>query len=70
MERKPYYDRPCAQAPLMSYRYDGFYGWVMIGALDDGSALDEAARSVDPYPVLNRLQRWNSDAGRYLPVAA
>ena len=53
-------DRPCAGPGLVSYRYKGPYGFVMIGAKDDDDALAEANRSLtggvaSPY----QLQVWN-----------
>ena len=53
-----YHARPCAAAGLVSYRYRGRYGWIMIGATDPADALREAARSTD-HVVPERLQVWN-----------
>lgn len=39
-------NRPMAAAPLKSYRYAGPYGPIMIGAMDDAGALNEAKRSL------------------------
>jgi hypothetical protein len=54
-----YWDKPCAAQGLISYRYAGPYGWIMIGARDDADAIREAGRSssapIDPA----KLQRWN-----------
>lgn len=55
----PYWDRPCADAGLTSYHYQGAYGWVMIGAKDHDDALREARRSVCHEPLMGRLQVWN-----------
>ena len=56
-----YWDKPCAMRGLVSYRYAGRYGWIMIGAVDDADALSEAGRShsdpIDPA----KLQRWNGE---------
>jgi hypothetical protein len=60
------HDRPCAAAGLLSYRYRGRYGWVMIGATDDADALREAGRSVDHAPTILRLERYVD--GQYSPV--
>jgi hypothetical protein len=57
--------RPLAQAPLLSYRYDGRYGWIMIGATDDDDALVQASRSTHEEIVASRLQRWNGS--EYVP---
>lgn len=55
-------DRPCAAPGLVSYRYLGRYGWVMIGATDDADALREAGRSVGSDEVdPSRLERWNGE---------
>lgn len=52
-------DMPLADKGLTSYRYEGCYGWIMIGATDDKDALREAARSTDMPIVMDRLQKWN-----------
>ena len=36
------HDRPLAAKGLVSYRYRGRYGWIMIGAKDNADALREA----------------------------
>jgi hypothetical protein len=60
---KPFHDRPCASPGLLSYRYRGRYGFVMIGATDDDDALREAGRSMAPrLPDLARLERWNGES--------
>ena len=52
---------------LKSYRYQGDYGWIMIGAKDDADALREAKRSLSRGAVtLARLQAW--DGERYVAV--
>lgn len=54
-------DKPLAAAGLLSYRYKGAYGWIMIGARDDADALVQAARSFsDKRAVaeMENLQRW------------
>ena len=53
------HDKPCAAHGLMSYRYKGRYGWIMIGARDDADALREAARSSSAAIDPANLQRWN-----------
>ena len=53
------FDKPLADHGLISYRYRGRYGWIMIGARDDMDAMREASRSTD-YPVtLDKLEIWN-----------
>jgi len=49
---------PMAAPGLLSYRYRGAYGWVMIGATDDADALREAQRSTLAPVTAGRLQRW------------
>lgn len=52
-------DKPLAAHGLISYRYAGNYGWIMIGALDHADALKEAARSMrHDTPTLDKLQVW------------
>lgn len=58
-------DKPLASAGLKSYRYEGRYGWIMIGAKDDSDALREAARSTTMEIVIERLQKWNGS--QYVP---
>jgi hypothetical protein len=53
-----YYDRPCADHGLTSYRYRGRYGWIMIGATDHADALREAGRSTDDITP-DKLEIWN-----------
>jgi hypothetical protein len=51
-------DRPLADKGLTSYRYNGRYGWIMIGARDTSDAISEAKRSTDNVTI-DRLQVWN-----------
>lgn len=54
-------DKPLAAAGLLSYRYKGAYGWIMIGARDDADALVQAARSFSDKRLIAKmenLQRW------------
>jgi hypothetical protein len=51
-------DKPMASAGLISYRYKGRYGWIMIGAKDDSDALREAQRSTSDKVTMNNLQIW------------
>lgn len=55
-------DKPLAAAGLTSYRYDGPYGWIMIGACDVVEALAEARRSTDGPVLRGRLQVWRDGA--------
>lgn len=58
---------PCAAPGLVSYRYRGAYGWVMIGATDHADALSEAARSTsDHKSTPDKLEVW--DGAQYVPA--
>jgi hypothetical protein len=48
-------------AGLISYRYRGRYGWIMIGAKDDNDALREAQRSTSDKVTMNNLQIWKGN---------
>lgn len=53
-------DAPMAIKGLISYRYRGLFGWVMIGAKDDADALVQAKRSLcGGRAVLDKLQVWS-----------
>ena len=54
-----HHDKPMASEGLISYRYRGRYGWIMIGAKTDTEALSEAQRSTDDKVTPDRLERWN-----------
>lgn len=54
-------DKPMAIANLISYRYRGRYGWIMIGAKDDNDALREAQRSTSDKVTMNNLQIWKGN---------
>jgi hypothetical protein len=58
-------EKPCASAGLVSYRYRGQYGWIMIGAKDHADAMHEAERSTDNVSWKN-LQVW--DGLQYVSV--
>lgn len=60
-----HWEHPCAAPGLVSYRYLGRYGWIMIGARDNADALREAKRSTDNIDP-SRLQVWNGT--EYVPV--
>ncbi len=62
----PTHDRPLAAPGLISYRYKGRYGWVMIGAISADDALQQARRSISEPPRMENLQVWNGQ--RYEPV--
>lgn len=60
---------PCAAPGLASYRYPSAYGgWVMIGARDDWDALGEAGRSVDGKTFMSKLEKWDAQERKYMPV--
>lgn len=61
-------DRPMAAPGLTSYRYNGRYGFVMIGARDKADALREAARSVTGDVDPAKLEIWSADALAYVKV--
>ena len=64
-----YGDKPCADPNvpgLISYRYRGRFGWIMIGAFGNEDAMKEARRSTyDPVNV-SKLEVW--DGAKYVPV--
>lgn len=57
-----FYDRPCAISGLVSYRYRGTYGWIMIGAKDDADAMREASRSTKAKLAKQNMQVWRNGA--------
>ena len=56
-------DKPLAAPGLISYRYKGDYGWIMIGAKNHSDAFREAGRTIafseENRPQLSKLQMWN-----------
>lgn len=60
------YDRPLAAEGLQSYRYKGRYGYVMIGAMGDADAMDEAKRSCSCSVSIVNLEKW--DGKNYVRV--
>ena len=60
-------DLPCAAPGLISYRYRGPLGAVMIGAAHEVEALSEAARSICETPGPALLDVWNG--AEYVPVS-
>ena len=62
-------DRPCAAEGLVSYRYKGSFGFIMIGAMDHQDALNEAGRSLTAStPVIANLEIWNMFNNSYESV--
>lgn len=61
-------NKACAVYPLISYRYNGPYGFIMIGATDNSDALNEAKRSLSNLNDLSlkNLQKW--DGKEYINV--
>ena len=53
------HDKPLAVNGLVAYRYQGRFGWIMIGAKDNADALRQAQRSTRDQVVIERLQVWN-----------
>ena len=56
-----FHNRPCAVAPLTSYRYpSNDSGWIMSGATDHEDAIREANRSLShPNANVDLLEVWN-----------
>lgn len=65
--RQPLENRPHAAEGLLSYRYRGRFGFVLIGARDHAEALQEAARSIPENPEMERLEVWSETAGAFVP---
>lgn len=66
--RPPLHDLPLAMQGLVSYRYKGRYGWIMIGARDDADALKQAERSLSDgsTATIENLQVWQGGEYRSL----
>lgn len=62
------HDKPCAGLGLISYRYKGRYGWIMIGAHNNADALREAGRSTDELITIENLQVWDKEKSCYLDL--
>ncbi len=62
---KHFSERPCAADGLTSYRYDGRYGPIMIGAADHADALEQARQST-VHVTPQKLKIW--DGARYVPA--
>ena len=54
-----HHDKPMAANGLISYRYRGRYGWIMIGANTDTEALSQAQLSTTDKVTPYHLERWN-----------
>lgn len=55
-------NKPLATHPLISYRYAGNYGYIMIGAKNDLDALNEADRSLSQGKATkDKLEIWNGN---------
>lgn len=60
-------DKPLAASGLISYRYKGRYGYIMIGAKNGSEALMEAQRSLSiDTAVAKLLEVWNG--AQYVPA--
>ena len=60
-------NKPLAAPGLISYRYWGLYGWIMIGGIDNDDALIQAKRSIrHGEPTIDNLQIWNGE--KYVKV--
>lgn len=64
----PYHERPCAAPGLISYRYRGRFGWVMIGATGVDDALRHAERSIEGAAEIGRLEVWDAQRSAYVAV--
>jgi hypothetical protein len=61
-------NKPMAAKGLVSYRYKGNYGYVMIGATDHTDAKKEAERSISSKFDVNNLEVWNTKTKKYQKV--
>lgn len=61
-------DRPLAAPGLVSYRYRGRYGWVMIGAKNHDDAMNEAKRSNPENTWRCDLEVWDAWERKYVPA--
>jgi len=63
-----YWDKPCADKGLISYRYRKDRGFIMIGALNDDDALNEANRSLSDEDANKKyLEFWSGE--KYVSVS-
>ncbi|CAB4127887.1 hypothetical protein UFOVP96_56 [uncultured Caudovirales phage] len=65
---KHWSEKPMASEGLKSYRYQGRYGHIMIGAKDHEDALKEAQRSTRDKVGAEHLEEWNEEHGKYAPL--
>jgi hypothetical protein len=63
---QPFYEKALAIKGLISYRYKGRYGWIMIGAHNHADALREAKRSTDESIIIENLQVWDEAKSCYI----
>lgn len=60
------HNRPCAATGLVSYRYKGSFGFIMIGASDQQDAMNEANRSLTgARAIIDNLEIWNQTVQKY-----
>lgn len=59
-----FWNKPCAGPGLVSYRYRGRFGYVMIGARDVSDALREVTRSIGYEGSIVCLEVW--DGSQYV----
>jgi hypothetical protein len=57
-----------ASEGLKSYRYQGRYGHIMIGAKNHDDALNEAKRSTKDNVSHEHLEMWDEGKGKYCPM--
>ena len=63
------HNRPLAAEGLVSYRYTGPFGFIMIGATDHADALNEANRSLSgSTATIANLEIWNVFSKTYESV--
>ena len=67
-KEKHWSEKPMAAEGLNSYRYQGRYGHIMIGAKDHDDALREAQRSTRDKVEHKHLESWDEKEGKYKPV--
>jgi hypothetical protein len=67
-EEKHFSEKPMAAEGLNSYRYQGRYGHIMIGAKDHDDALREAQRSTRDKVEHKHLESWDKEEGKYKPI--
>lgn len=61
-------NKPLAMFPLISYRYVGNYGYIMIGAKDNECALKETDRSLSyGKAIIEKLEIYDYELKAYKP---